>query len=364
MLTFLKKKSTIIVMCALVGVILLASLFYVYQSQRVSQSPNQTLTKKIAQNDRSITQSEAKIMGWLYPGMPACSAIDEIKDGRNIDTLKPEYLKLDEKGDLQFLTNKEFDCNGYSKEHAKTIKENSREAIFMVSGRMEGLTPFFKSTEKQEQAIEKILETVKEIDFDGAEIDYEDFASWTDKDYATYKTFIKTLGKRLNDAGKKLSIDVPAIKNDRYQSFYKLKYEDFVDLPVDYFTIMTYDFQYDEGVGSPVASFEDIRETLAWAEKTFPDKNRIVVGLNNYGYYGKKGEFKMTLANKEQILRKFPNVQGVRDDKSGELVAPINEQVIVYSDAQSLDKKRDVIFDKGYNQISVWHLGGNDWFSK
>jgi spore germination protein YaaH len=360
---FLKKKSTIIVsLCVLV--LLVGTLFVLFKSQKSTSTPNQTLDKKIAQNTRSITQSGAKTMGWLYPGMPACSAIDEIKDGRNIDTLKPEYLKLDEKGDLQYLTNKEFDCNGYSKEHAKMIKENSREAIFMVSGRTEGLTPFFKSPEKQEQAINKIMDTVKETDFDGAEIDYEDFASWTDKEYATYKTFIKSLGERLNKAGKKLSIDVPAIKNDRYQSFYKLKYEDFVDLPVDYFTIMTYDFQYDEGVGAPVASFNDIRETLDWVDKKFPDKSRVVVGLNNYGYYGKKGEYKMALANKEQIFRKFKDVKGVRDEKSGELVAEANGQVVVYSDGQSLNQKRDMIFEKGYNQISVWHLGGNDWFSK
>jgi spore germination protein YaaH len=363
MLSFLKKKSTIIISLCVV-VLLLATSFVFIKSQKSNEPVKQTLDKKIAQNTRSITQSEAKTMGWIYPGMPACSAIDEIKDGRNIDTLKPEYLKLDENGELQYLTNQEFDCNGYSKEHAKMIKENSREAIFMVSGRSEGLTPFFKSPEKQEQAIVKILDTVKETDFDGAEIDYEDFASWTDKEYESYKTFIKNLGQRLNNAGKKLSIDVPAIKNDRYQTFYKLKYEDFVNLPVDYFTIMTYDFQYDEGVGAPVASFNDISETLDWVDKKFPDKNRVVVGLNNYGYYGKKGEYKMSLANKEQIFRKYKDLKSVRDEKSGELIGESNGQVVVYSDSQSLDQKRDVVFEKGYNQISVWHLGGNDWFSK
>jgi spore germination protein YaaH len=363
MLSFLKKKYTLIALI-LILVLFFGTTFFLLKLNKFVAPTNQLVNSKITQNSRQIVQQQAKTMAWLYPGMPACSATDEIKDGRNIHTLKPEYLKLDEQGELQYLTDKDFDCNGYSKEHAKMIKENSKEAIFMVSGRIEGLETFFKSPEKQEQVIVKILDTVKEIDFDGAEIDFEDFGSWTDQNYSTYKSFIKNLGERLNGAGKKLSIDVPAIKNDRYQSFYKLKYEDFVELPVDYFTIMTYDFQYDEGVEAPVASFDDIRETLDWVDKKFPDKNRVVVGLNNYGYYGKKGEYKMSLVNKQQITKKFKDVDGQRDEKSGELIAEVNGQVVVYSDSVSLEQKREIVEKKGYNQISVWHLGGNDWFNK
>jgi hypothetical protein len=36
----------------------------------------------------------------------------------------------------------------------------------------------------------------------------------------------------------------------------------------------------------------------------------------------------------------------------------------VYSDSKTLDEKKKVVEGQGYNKISVWHLGGNEWFTK
>jgi spore germination protein YaaH len=308
--------------------------------------------------------SSTKIMAWVYPGAPACSAKDEYQDGRKIDALKPEYLKIDPNGELVILTDKDYDCNGYSKENVELIKKNSKEALFLVSGRLDGITPLFKSKEKIDKSIEVILNLVKESGFDGVEIDYEDYASWTDGQYTQFKSYIKQLGDSLHQINKKLSVDVPAIINERYQSFYKLKYEDFNDLPVDYFTLMAYDFQYDNGVGTPVASFSDIQKTIEWAKSKYTKHENIVVGLNNYGYYGKSGEYKMTLATTKAIQDKYKGVVPVRDPNSGELIGKRGGEEFVYSDSQSLDKKREIVQKQGLDKISVWHLGGNSWFSK
>lgn len=369
---FRKYRYTIVGVLGVILILVIGFNLVIYLNKQGSQDkkPQEILgdqKKSVPTNSKTPqTNLDTKIMGWIYPGSPACSVQNEVTDGRKIDVLKPEYMKLDEEGKLIYLTDEEYDCNGYNKKNAQFIKENSNQAIFMVSGRWEGLQPFFKSVELQKKAIEDIVKTIKEIDFDGVEIDFEDFASWSDKDYTSYKNFLKMLGDRLDTQNKLLSIDVPAIKNDRYQSFYKLKYEDFVDLPIDYFTIMAYDFQYDEGVGSPVASFDDIRETLEWTQKKFPDKSRTVVGLNNYGYWGNNGEFKMSLGTKEQILKRFKGIEseGKRDEKSGEFIAKKGNQSIVWSDSESLEKKRELVTSLGYNKISVWHIGGNDWFPK
>jgi spore germination protein YaaH len=318
-----------------------------------------TQTKKT-----SLSDSSTRLMAWVYPGSPACSAKNEYQDGRRIDVLKPEYLKLDPNGEIVTLTDKDYDCNGYSKENAELIKKNSKEAIFMVSGRMDGLTPLFKSKEKMDKSIDAIMAILDESGFDGVEIDFEDYGSWTDTQYIKYKEYIKQLGDRVHEKNKKLSVDVPAIINDRYQSFYKLKYEDFNDLPVDYLTLMAYDFQYDNGVGAPVASFDDIVNTIKWAKSKYKKTENIVVGINNYGYYGKSGDYKMTLVTTKAIKDKYKDIPTRRDPNSGEIFGKRGNEEFVFSDTESMDKKREVVEKEGINKISVWHLGGNSWFSR
>ncbi len=359
-------SSIAVLLIGLVG----AGIYYSRNKLALTSNVEPILvTPQLQENNQKIlpkpktSTSDAQIMAWMYPGAPACSAIDELKDGREIDVIKPEYLRIDEQGDVIELVNKDYDCNGYSREHATQMKELSRETLFMVSGRIEGLKPLFASSEKQLQSIEKYKEVLKVTEFDGLELDFEDYGSWTDQEYNQYKQYVKTVGDELHKIGKKLSIDVPAIANERYQSFYKLKYQDFVDMPVDYFTIMTYDFQYDEGVGTPVASFQNIKDTIEWVSKTFPDKNKVVIGLNNYGYYGNNGEYKMKLITSNEVKKRFGDVQFTRDPNSGELIGKRANQTFVYSDSQTLDEKKKVVESLGYSKISVWHLGGNDWFS-
>ena len=366
----LSKKNKIIVTGVILLILLVsASLAFIWINKKsvVSDKSNQNKistspAKPAYQPTQAITNM--KTMAWVYPGAPACSAKEEYQDGRKIDVLKPEYLKLDPNGTIIVLTDKEYDCNGYSKENAALIKKNSKESLFMVSGRMDGLSPLFKSKDKIDKSIAKIIDLVNESGFDGVEIDFEDYASWTDAEYTAYLNYIRQLGDELHKINKKLSVDVPAIINDRYQSFYKLKYEDFNDLPVDYFTLMAYDFQYDNGVGAPVASISDITNTIKWAKSKYKKIENIVVGINNYGYYGKTGEFKMTLGTTKSIQTKFKDVTPTRDPNSGELIGKRGNEEFVYSDSESMDKKREAVQKEGINMISVWHLGGNSWFSK
>ena len=366
----LSKKNKIVVIALVVFSILAgATLIFVRTNQKPTNSDKSKQdimtspsTKSSSEATRAITNM--KTMAWVYPGAPACSAKEEYQDGRKIDVLKPEYLKLDPNGVIIVLTDKEYDCNGYSKENAALIKKNSKEALFMVSGRMDGLSPLFKSKDKIDKSIAKIIDLVNESGFDGVEIDFEDYASWTNAEYTAYLGYIRQLGDELHKINKKLSVDVPAIINDRYQSFYKLKYEDFNDLPVDYFTLMAYDFQYDNGVGTPVASISDITNTIKWAKSKYKKTENIVVGINNYGYYGKTGEFKMTLGTTKSIQTKFKDITPTRDPNSGELIGKRGNEEFVYSDSESMDKKREAVQKEGINMISVWHLGGNSWFSK
>ena len=66
---------------------------------------------------------KAHAMAWIYPGPPACNAMNEYKDGRRIDTLKPQYYTLSPSGRLVQLTTINTGCNAYSKENAEKNKK-------------------------------------------------------------------------------------------------------------------------------------------------------------------------------------------------------------------------------------------------
>jgi len=54
--------------------------------------------------------------------------------------------------------------------------------------------------------------------------------------------------------------------------------------------------------------------------------------------------------------------EATREPSSGALTWENGTTIYFYQDAQSLRFKRDVVINSGLNSISVWHLGGNEWF--
>jgi hypothetical protein len=88
-----------------------------------------------------------------------------------------------------------------------------------------------------------------------------------------------------------------------------------------------------------------------------------VAGISNYGYFGKIGGKKFNTLTNAEIKKKFDTGSAKRDDKSGELVGEQNGEIFVFCDSICLDQKAEAVRQTGINKISVWHLGGGDWFS-
>lgn len=305
------------------------------------------------------------VMAWIYPGEPACRAFSELKDGREIDVLKVEYFRINSEGGMDFLDEKNSGCNAYSVASLQTIKNYSREQYVTVASVDSNLMAIFIQEDAESNTYtDRLVNFVVNNNLTGIEIDFEDYGGWDASLYNGYKEFIKRLGTELHEKNKKLIIDGPAVSNSIEEKWYVWRYEDFVTLPVDYVLVMAYDYQFDHGVGEPVSPINWIEKVIDWTSSKFTDKSRLVIGVPSYGYYGTIGQNKQIIVTYDQIL-KYPGFDTAkRDEKSGEMMWKHGNNFYVYQDSISMNMKIKAILNKGIGNISVWHLGGNNWFTE
>jgi spore germination protein YaaH len=212
--------------------------------------------------------------------------------------------------------------------------------------------------------INTLVSFVMDNNMTGIELDFEDFGGWTPDMYSKYKQFVTDLGNALHKNGKKLMIDGPAVSNQIEENWYAWRYADFVSLQIDSLVVMTYDYQYDQGVGQPISPIIWIQNTIGWVSTKFPDKTRLTFGIPSYGYKGIAGTQKFSLLTYDQIKNEPGFETATRDQSSGEMTWQNGNNVYFYNDIQSMSEKLQAILNSGINSVSVWHLGGNLWFSK
>lgn len=300
--------------------------------------------------------------GWIYPGEPACAAPDTFTNEK-IYTLKPEYFTVTSKGALTFLTVQNAGCNGYSAANVALVKANSVEQFVTVSAGYAAMKALVNNAANVKTAISTLTQFVKQNCFTGVEIDFEGYWSWTAKDYTSYLSFITQLGDALHANGAQLMIDGPA-SSENTSSRLQWKYKDFENLPVDYLVLMAYDNQYDLGNGTSISPTAWAIQSANWVQTQISDSNRIVVGIPSYGYHGVLGEFTLAIDTYKQTTA-FPGMELAKRDKgSFEMQWSVDNMFYTFVDEEGLNNKRAAV-EAGTKipNISVWHLGGNKWFS-
>jgi spore germination protein YaaH len=306
--------------------------------------------------------ASVRTMAWIYPGSPACSATNEIADGRKIDILKSEFFTI-RGGILTLLDGTHTTCNGYSPATITRLKQYSTEQFATVSSAdVNDMDTFFASALTEPSSdIDTLVDFTVANSITGIELDFEGFSSWTPESYLNYKSFVEKLGTALHSQGKKLMIDGPAVSSATEEKWFIWRYEDFKTLPVDHIVVMAYDYQYDYGAGSPVAPLDWLKAVINWTSTKYP-KERLTIGLPSYGYQGTAGSYRITILTHEQIRKKTGFSKATRDARSGEMTWKSGSTVYFYQDSQSLRQKRDMVASQGITSISIWHLGGNLWF--
>ena len=314
---------------------------------------------------QQLSTSQLETIAWLYPGEPACAATHEYQTIKNISILKPEYFMINEEGILTVMTEKEFGCNGYSPQNIATIKLYSNAQYATVSSSYaQSMNIFLTKSVEEGILVDTLVAFAVDNNITGIEIDFEDFGGWDSDIYKKYKRFITNLGTALHAKNKKLMVDGPAISNDEEQSWFIWKYEDFTILPIDHMVVMAYDYQYDQGAGSPISPLTWITNIITWTKVHYKNQDRITIGIPSYGYRGIKGTQKITLLTYDQIKMQEGFATAVRDTSSYEMTWSNGNYVYFYQDRASILKKISTITASGIHSISVWHLGGNLWFEE
>jgi len=347
------------------------------------------------------------IQGWIYPGAPACNAHQEFKDGRKIDVLKVEYYHLcnntDNGGgnagnlvrvDLAPVSgNPDWSnlCNGYSLTNSAEIQNSlySSARFITISGGIEGMSALFGSSTKKtnfKSTIISFLTNSLNQNFTGVELDFE--CDWDNKDalWSDYKDFIQYLGTELHNINKLLIIDGPPIKHPsgnnsfRYSYFKNNSY-------VDYVCVMGYDYDMThkgEAI-SPIDWVSDITDyVIEKMSKVSSNPNnpnepedlanikKIIIGMPSYSYYTKTNDDVKNITKElASGQANYDIVNNARDINSHERyfngptsITSSTYPRWYYLDAEGMSKKIELIRAKGIKHISVWHLGGNDWFNR
>jgi len=123
----------------------------------------------------TLNPNKKSIQAWIYPGAPACDASNEYKDGRFINTLKPEYLTLNEYGSIIEKVYDPAECNQFSYLNAIDVKNNSSFQFITVSGKGNKLNALLNKSNAgvKTDFINPIVDFVNSIGYTGVELDFE-----------------------------------------------------------------------------------------------------------------------------------------------------------------------------------------------
>ena len=327
--------------------------------------------KTTATTTAAVTATAAtQVCGWIYPGAPATTTNNAYNNNpqtvysqNHIDIIRAQYFSVNADGTIS-LQSQTADlsstANAYSAGNVADIKAHSTQQYTTVSGSFPGIQQLWSSATNVNNSILTLVQFVVSSQITGVDIDFEDFGSWVASDYTSFKSFITALGNALHAVNKKLIICGPTWSGTT--SPFVFKYSDFVSLPIDYISPMTYDNMWDNGAGSAICPLDWLKMWTNNMLAIFP-VSKIIIGIPAYGYSGTTGKYDIVTKTLNQI--KALNLTGAtRDSASGEMMATVGNKSYVYNDQTSMGIKKALVTSLGVTIVSVWHLGGNDFFAQ
>lgn len=313
-----------------------------------------------------------RIHGWMYPGRPAHESAADLQ-ALDIAVVRAQFFNLKGDGKLQRLDEDIEDIddtiNGFSKRTVSFLKKYSEEQLVTVGAQLDGLRALLaKDPTTQLELIDTLVSFCVHHKLSGIDFDVEGFGRWTTLDYDGYLRLVHKLGSALHENGLKLAVCGPADQHPTQVSWC-FQYRDMVQLPIDYITIMCYDYMYLDSPGGPIAPLEWIG---VWTHHLLHDLSvpaeRLVVGLPAYSYRQIGGSNSREYENLtfSQIRKTLPAdllAAAERDPFSAELMVPACtatqfERYRLCDDSSVTAKARFAI-SAGAISIALWHLGGN-----
>lgn len=225
----------------------------------------------------------------------------------------------------------------------------------------------FLNEPRRSAHVAALLALVDENDYDGLDLDYEEFPLATREPFSE---FVEALGAGLHARGKLLSVTVHAKTEAEPASYQSAAAQDWPRLAAvaDVFNVMTYDYTNRNEPPGPVAPRSWVADVVTYGLSAV-GAEKLQVGLPFYGYVWKRGRPPAAATTWEATRRLIDQfkLDAVREPDSGELVADLRvtglpRQTVYVSDAATLEGRLADLSDRGLQAVGVaiWGIGGED----
>lgn len=220
------------------------------------------------------------------------------------------------------------------------------------------------NTQTQDTLIENVLNTMREKNYYGLDIDFE-YVLPEDKD--EFVAFVEKTVARLNTEGFIVMVALaPKVSADQPGLLYESHDYARLGAAANYVLLMTYEWGYTYGPPMAVSPINKVREVLDYAVTEIP-REKIFMGIPNYGY-----DWTLPFVRGTTRARSLGNVEAVElAARVGAVIefdevamAPFfyyydtmgNEHVVWFEDARSISEKLELIREYELHGAGWWNV--------
>ena len=278
-----------------------------------------------------------------------------------LSTISPFAYKIKEDGTL----------NNFNPSNA--IKQNNTPKVMVIANIKEkgGFSPeiahiILSNRKIKSILINNIISEMKKENYVMLNIDLE-YVKPEDKEL--FIEFIIDMKAKLNEANKKLSVAL-APKTSSFQKGLLYEAHDYQQIGkiADYIIIMTYEWGYTYGEPMAVSPLPQVKSVIRYAKTVIP-KEKIIMGIPNYGYDWKlpyqKGTAADSLSINEAIEKAKEKKVEIKHSKASltpyyNYVEDGKSHVVHFDDALSYKEKIELAIKENIGGISIWTLSSSN----
>lgn len=180
---------------------------------------------------------------------------------------------------------------GLAEDFIDTVRRSGASLVPSVVDAMPagGMAAVLADPVSRRTHVETLVSFVTDNDFDGVDLDYEQFAFADGRDTwlttrPNWVTFIRELAAELRPLGKTLTVSIPPVYDDgrSSQSGYWVYDHGAIAPFVDHIRLMAYDFSV--STAGPIAPLSFVQRTIDGALSVVDDPSKLVLGIPVYGY--------------------------------------------------------------------------------
>ena len=301
----------------------------------------------------SYSKQTAVFNAYCYEG----SNIDNVRSFLdNLTFLSIFSYQVKEDGTLNKIDDQRFidEAKKYNVKPVMVITNSKEKGGFSPSLARK----IISSNEVTNNLFNNILSIIKSKGYYGLNIDYE-YVYEKDKDL--FINFIKKAADFFEDYYLSISL-APKTSSSQKGLLYEAHDYEKLSKYVNHVILMTYEWGYTYGPSLPVAPFNKVQDVLEYATSVI-DKNKIIMGLPNYGYDFKipyiENQKAKSITNPKAIPLAFNNhAQIVHDNvtKTPSFKYKENNQLheVQFDDPYSIENKLSLIDDLDIAGASIW----------